>query len=712
MRASDERSLGDKPTPADVTIALCTIGRQGLLQQAVRSLLATTPPDVGLIVVMNAPDDSRLIDEIRPLVGEWRGPSEMVLLDSRVGIAASHSAALDRVRTDFVTFMGDDDLVLEPRIDRILELFWSTKPTPAVIGSYCRRVSGTAEQPVFSTNKDYGPTTVDEWRRIKDDGDLIEIVFPSAIYRTGRLREIGGFEERFGSAMDLATFTILGQLEPVLADPRRTFAHRIHDGSVTSSSAIGHSARLRYVDACIRALRSGEAQPSFEDFTTMESGLPVLKRMSMRRSATSAALFRQGGASIVSGNRTRGGLKVLASLALSPSVFRRRSGAQVTQEADAQRVVTILVKNCNHYRVPFYEQLRDRLRDRDIELRLVVADGLPEDAAKGDRASLPWAEVRPLRTLTVRGRTLLWQPGFDIAWASDLVITEQASKQLFNVALSYLQRPLRTRHAFWGHGRNFQASIEGTAGEGLKQRLTTRAHWFFAYNDLSAAAAIESGMAPDRVTTVMNASDTTSIRRVRQALEPEVERTVRHELDIGDGPVALFLGGLYPLKRPQFLIEAAQAIRQKHRSFELLVIGDGTEAHVVVDAAKRFDWIHHVGAVYDDDRVRLASVASLHLMPGAIGLNIVDAFALGLPTVTVDLPYHGPEIGYLQPGVNGEIVDGDATPEDFADAVSSIIGDTNRLSALQAGAEVSGRELSIEHMADRFAAGVIEALER
>ena len=173
------------------------------------------------------------------------------------------------------------------------------------------------------------------------------------------------------------------------------------------------------------------------------------------------------------------------------------------QETVHEPVVTILFKNCHQYRVQFFHELERILSQKGIHLRLVVGGGLPEDEAKGDTAHLAWAETRDFKSIEVLGHTLLWQPGLDLARDSDLIITEQATKQLFNVVLSIGQRFFGTRHAFWGHGQNFQASIEGSAGEGLKKKMTERAHWFFAYNDLSAAAAMEFGMDPHHISTCL-----------------------------------------------------------------------------------------------------------------------------------------------------------------------------------------------------------------
>lgn len=702
----------NRPTPSrpsDLTIAICTIGRDGYLQEALRSLLATTPPDVQLQLVFNAPEDSSLIDVTREMLAEWQGPTALHVLDDRVDIATSHNTALEACTTRFITFMGDDDLVLEPRVLRILGLFDTLQPTPAVIGSYCRRLSSDLDEPRLLSNKDYGPASIDSWQDAVSRQETIEIVFPSAVYQTEALRGIGGFEPRFGSAMDIASFTRLAMDAPVLADARRTFAHRIHPGSVTSSQSRRHAEYLDYTHSCMRALWAGETEPSPEDHRIRPDATGVRGALA-RRSVLAETMFRQGGASMAVGKRADGAARIGASLVLSPRVFFERTKAQIAREPLAEPVVTVLLKNTNEYRVAFYDLLREVFRERSIELRLVSASGLHEDAEKGDQAHIAWAEQRSFTELKIRGRTVLWQPGFDLAANSDLIITEQASKQLFNVALSFTQGALRTRHAFWGHGRNFQESIEGSSGEGMKRALTRRAHWFFAYNDLSAEAAVDAGMPSDRVTPVMNSTDTRRIRQFIDALPPGSDERIREEHGFGHGPLALFMGGVYEPKRPEFLIDSAMAVRDRIPNFELVIIGDGSKRDVIQQAADQHDWVHWLGGRYGDDRLEPASVCSVQMMPGLVGLNIVDAFALGVPTITTALDWHSPEIDYLEHGENGFMTAGDATPEAFGAAVADILSDPAQLQRLRAGARSAGKRLSIEDMVQRFVDGVERAL--
>ena len=504
MTDSVDFELANPPTPRDLTIAICTIGRDGYLQAAIQSLIETTPSGVRLHLVLNGPTDLDLRHRLTDFTDRWDGPSEITVLDERLTIAGSHNTALDAATTRFITFMGDDDLALEPRVEQLLDLFWTTTPTPAVIGSYCRRVSGTHDEPRFSTNKDYGPSSLEEWEAQRDAGDLIELVFPSAIYRTELLRSVGGFEERFGSAMDLATFTILAQDHPVIADPRRSFAHRIHDGSVTSSSAGSHAARLRYTEACIAAVRNGTPQPAWASFVTSEKGTSPQTRASEGRHTMSATLFRQGGAAVSSGQRVHGMSKIAASAVVSPSTFLGRLRSQVTRESNAEPVVSLLLCETTPEQFGFFELLRGELRSRGIELRLVVACTGNDDT--GAPARLPWAEHRSPRTFDLVKRTLVWQPGFDIATTSELIITEYGSRQLFNTVLALGQSTLRTRHCFWGDQAQSSSVGDEQLPRAYLRRLTAKAHWLFACTAGMANAAAACGMAPDRITTLQSAT--------------------------------------------------------------------------------------------------------------------------------------------------------------------------------------------------------------
>lgn len=698
----------------DVTIALNTVDRPDYLYAAVESLLKTTPEGVSLQVLFNSTDQAT-VDKTIAQVADWQGPTKFIRHEEILPIDESHNAALAAVETSLVNFMGDDDIVLAERLTRIIDTFNSTDPLPAVVTSFARRIAGDARKPTIGSNKDLGPTTVAEWRIWHESGKAFELLWPGSVLRVDALRAIGGWEPEFAPSFDNRIFSQMSFHGPVLAVPDRNFGFRIHQGSLSTSKWGNQREIVRFVAKCHQANIDRVPEPTFAEFQAAERNDSTPTKVARTLRDQSGLHFRVGGAKALSGDRLAGAGHLVRAAAMWPPAFVDKvrdqygRGALVSQSTTSP-VVVILLKNTNQYRLALYEQLRANLQERGIGLRLLLAHGLDEDRAKGDQAKIEWAEHQPLKEINIAGRQVLWQPAFEAVRNADLVITEQASKQLFNIVLAYGQKSLKTRHAFWGHGRNFQAAIEGTSGEGLKRKLTTKAHWFFAYNEVSRQAAIEAGMPADRVTSVMNSTDTAHIRRVMAALPANNEQLVRDELGMGKGPVVLFVGGLYPPKRPEFLLDAAHALRERVPDVEFLVIGGGSQAKIIDDAAKTHGWIHATGALYGDERIRLATSAALQMMPGMVGLNIVDAFALGVPTITTDIDYHSPEIEYLVDGVNGAIVRDDPSPTQYAEAVAAIIQDHERLAALQSGAHDTGSQLSVENMVERLAAGIEAAL--
>jgi glycosyltransferase involved in cell wall biosynthesis len=375
-------------------------------------------------------------------------------------------------------------------------------------------------------------------------------------------------------------------------------------------------------------------------------------------------------------------------------------------------VVTVVYRWLPYYRIPFYEAFRTELDRQGITLRLIY--GLPnaEEATKRDTGSIAWGHAVESRAISLAGRSLLWQPCWHLIEDSDLVIVEQASKLLLNYVLLARQRMGGPRVAFWGHGRNFQQHGASRVGEAVKRVVSRWPHWWFAYTEGSARIVRELPYPADRITVVQNAIDTSALRSRRSFVNEELLNGLRGRLSIRTRNVAIYSGGLYREKRVAFLLEAARALRRRIPDFELIVLGAGPDQELVEAAAREHGWIHYVGPFFGMEKVEYAALSRVMLMPGLVGLAVVDAFALEVPLVTVDLPYHSPEIEYLQHGENGLKLPAETNADAYAAAVAELLVDGDKRERLRAGCRAAAKVYTLENMVGRFTGGVMEALRR
>jgi glycosyltransferase involved in cell wall biosynthesis len=236
--------------------------------------------------------------------------------------------------------------------------------------------------------------------------------------------------------------------------------------------------------------------------------------------------------------------------------------------------------------------------------------------------------------------------------------------------------------------------------------------WWFAYTEHSADIVKENGFPEDRITVFNNAIDTTAIAETKRSISREDTNQLRDDMVNGSQNVGIYIGGLYQLKRIPFLLEAAHEIRARIPDFHLIIIGGGVDLELLRAAARENPWIHVLGPKFDHEKALYASLAKVFLMPGLVGLAVLDSFAYGLPMVTTDLSYHSPEIAYLKNGANGVIFPDSDDVVGYADEVTRVLTDKHYRDELVAGASVSAGEYSIENMASRFADGAIAALSR
>jgi glycosyltransferase involved in cell wall biosynthesis len=368
--------------------------------------------------------------------------------------------------------------------------------------------------------------------------------------------------------------------------------------------------------------------------------------------------------------------------------------------------VTIIQPSMHQYRVAFFEQLTNALAEEGVDLQ--VRHGTPSATmrARADSASPSWARVLPTLSLSVAGRRITHHRLGPTAELGDLVIAEQAIRNLETYLLLRGADRGGPPVAFWGHGTTMtkpHSSLERR----LKAWMTSRAHWVFTYTEGGARQLTELGYPAQRLTVVHNTVDTDSLVANLAQLDPGEVESFRTAHGLLPGRTALFLGGLDDSKRLEFLAAACRRVYAALPDFRLVVAGAGTRQDYLRSLTAE-GWLVHLGPVFADRRAILGAVSDIMLMPGRVGLSIIDAFALGLPLLTTDWPFHAPELEYLDDGVTGAITPNSV--EAFATSTIAHLLDRPRLTRMQAACRASVATHRLDRMVDSFRDGVLAAL--
>jgi len=372
--------------------------------------------------------------------------------------------------------------------------------------------------------------------------------------------------------------------------------------------------------------------------------------------------------------------------------------------------VIIVQRRMTEYRLSLFERLRVLLANQEIELAVIQGTPSAQESLRGDSADLEWATSRRCRYVRL-GESQAFSQHLprQLLEAQDLVILPHEGWMIANNLRLVFRRPRTPLLGFWGHGANFQAASSDGWRERLKSSTVGLADWWFAYTALSVDRLTAAGYPKERITCLNNAVDTAQLGRWRQEITESDIQGTRDALGLRGHHTAVFIGSLHPRKRLDFLVQAADRLRDELGDFELIVIGDGPLKPLLLAHASVREWLKVVGSKHGRDKVLHALLGDVILNPGMVGLGILDSLSFGLPLVTTDCGMHSPEIAYLRPGQNGVM-----TPDEvvaYVSQVASLLRDRKLLASLATGCREDATQYTVEGMATNFAGGIQAALE-
>ena len=102
-------------------------------------------------------------------------------------------------------------------------------------------------------------------------------------------------------------------------------------------------------------------------------------------------------------------------------------------------------------------------------------------------------------------------------------------------------------------------------------------------------------------------------------------------------------------------------------------------------------------------------MATLLLIPKAVGLVILDSFAFETPLVTTNSNQNGPEIEYLIPEYNGII--SEYSLNSYLDSAIALLNAPDKIEKLKNGCRLSAKKFTLEKMVNNFSCGIADCLK-
>jgi glycosyltransferase involved in cell wall biosynthesis len=246
-------------------------------------------------------------------------------------------------------------------------------------------------------------------------------------------------------------------------------------------------------------------------------------------------------------------------------------------------------------------------------------------------------------------------------------------------------------------------------GEAMRRATIKQVDWWFAYTGMSRDIVVGSGFSGSRVTTVNNSLDTCELISAKKNVEACELDALRKELHLASDNIAIYCGGMYAHKRLSFLLAACEIIRAAVNDFHIIFIGDGPDSALVESASRLHPWIHYIGSKYGAERAPYFLLSKLMLMPGQVGLAIIDSFVFGTPLVTTNNGIHSPEIEYLKQGSNGLMTDDDVAS--YAQGVINLFRNDEWRDGMVLECESDCETYTVENMVKNFVDGVRACLD-
>lgn len=306
-----------------VTVLMPVYNAARFLAEAITSVLNQSFRDLELLIM-----DDGSTDESARIAHEFttRDPRARLLAGRHRGLVPTLNRGLEQARGRWVARMDADDISLPERIETQLT-FVERNRGVAVVGTYATYIGETGRALGLYR---LGPTSVAEFARMVETGELIHLIHPTILMDRAIVMRVGGYDARFRHVEDLELYNRLAEQGQVsLAIPEPKLLYRVHRGSVAFRSHFEMFRMLRFARAFLLARRNGLEPIGYGEFVRRELQAPLLRRLCLRRGDLAGYLYRKAAVEFGAAHGLRGAALAALACWLAPRYVWRKALSQV-----------------------------------------------------------------------------------------------------------------------------------------------------------------------------------------------------------------------------------------------------------------------------------------------------------------------------------------------------------------------------------------------
>ncbi|MEO7047067.1 MAG: glycosyltransferase, partial [Ferruginibacter sp.] len=115
-----------------------------------------------------------------------------------------------------------------------------------------------------------------------------------------------------------------------------------------------------------------------------------------------------------------------------------------------------------------------------------------------------------------------------------------------------------------------------------------------------------------------------------------------------------------------------------------------------------------VGPQFERSKALYFKASDIFLLPGAVGLAILDSFAFETPLITMEYKFHGPEFEYIINEYNAVVSEQNLT--DYVAKIEELLLDSQKIKLLKEAAKLMIKKYNLQCMVANFIDGIEKAL--